>query len=83
MPRRKLTEAEKKKMKEGRRLAMEERKAAMQIINGSLLQNPRFWQHVDDTVVAGIKKAMEKAENARKARRIKELEAELARLKGD
>jgi len=83
MPRRKLTDAEKKKMKEGRKLAMEERKAAMKVINGPLLQNPRFWQKIDDTVVAGIKKAIAKAEDARKARKIRELEAELARLKGN
>ena len=81
---RQLTEADKRAMQSARVRTRKERAAArVALENNPQFLNPKFWVSVDPEVLADIEKAMEKAKNAIKKRKIATLEAQIAALKGE
>lgn len=84
MSRRKLTDAEKNAMQEGRKQTSAERSAALDILLANpQFTRPKFWKLVDDDLRKAIVKAIDKARWLEKASKISRLEAELARLKDE
>ena len=82
MPRRKLTATEKKKMQAARVRSKKEKAEALAALQNPQFTNAKFWKAVDPTLVEEIVRAIAKAQEAAKQRKIAKLEAELAELKG-
>ncbi len=83
MARRVLTDEEKERMKEGRKKSQKERGKALEFVGNPQLTSAKFWQNVDYETMEAIADAISKGKDAQKAQRIKELEAELAKLKAE
>ena len=61
MPKRKVSEQHKRAMQMGRVRGRQEKKAALEAVSNPQFRNPRFWRNVDPDVLAGVKKAVDKA----------------------
>jgi len=83
MPRRKLTDGEKKKMAEARARSRKEKEAALEAVNNPQLCKASFWKAVDYDLMIAVEDAIEASKKQRKLARIKELEKELTRLKAE
>lgn len=79
-----LGEAEKANMQEARTRTREERKAAKEVLTTNpQFTNEKFWAGVDLDILTGVSAAIEKAQSKARKARVAELEAELARIKGE
>ena len=71
------------KMQSGRKKSTAERNEAMAILaNNEQFQNYRFWKNVDDEIVDGILKAIDKARAESIKKKIAMLEQEIEGLRG-
>ena len=84
MPKKRMTDAQKRAMQLGRVKGKKEREAALEALANPQFQNARFWRTVEPDVLAGVKKAIEEAQRIVRreaATKLKpELEKELNRL---
>ena len=84
MPRRKLTAKEKSAMQAARITARKDKAAAAAALSSnSQFVNAKFWKSVDPELLASVEKAIAQAKKLLKQQRIKRLEKELAKLKGE
>ena len=80
---RQLTDADKRTMQDARVRTRDERKAARKVLAGNpQFTNPKFWVSIDAGVLSDVDKAMEKAKRAVKAKKILDLEEQIAALRG-
>ena len=71
------------KMQSGRKKSTSERNEAMAILTSNeQFQNYRFWKNVDDEIVDGIVKAIDKARAESIKKKIAKLEQEIEGLRG-
>ena len=79
MPKRKVSEQQKRAMQMGRVRGRQEKKAALEAVSNPQFRNPRFWRNVDPDVLAGVKKAVAKACRTIQKEMASQLEPELAK----
>ena len=79
MPTRPMSEQHKRAMRMGRVRGRREKEAAAEAVNTPQFQNPRFWRNVEPDVLAGVKKAVDKACRIMQKEMASQLEPELAK----
>ena len=57
----KVSEQQKRAMQMGRVRGRREKEAALASLTNPQFQNPRFWRNVEPEILAGVKKAVDKA----------------------
>ena len=84
MPKGKMSEQQKRAMQMGRVRGRKEKEAALKALANPQFQNPRFWRDVEPEILAGVKKAVERAHQIIRKEMASlvapELERELRRL---
>lgn len=77
-----LTPDHVEKMQSGRKKSTEERNEAMSVLSSnSQFRNFRFWKNVDESIIDGILKAIEKARSESIKKKIAKLEQQIEDLR--
>lgn len=79
MPRRPMSEQQKRAMQMGRVRGRMEKDAAVEALANPQFQNARFWRNVEPEVLTGVKKAVDKACRIIKKEMASLIEPELAK----
>ena len=61
MPKKPMGEQQKRALQMGRVRGRREKGAALEALANPQFQNPRFWRNVDPDILAGVKKAVDRA----------------------
>ncbi len=70
------------KMQSGRKKSTSERNSALEALNtNSQFQNYRFWKNVDEAIIEGVVKAIDKARSESIKKKIAKLEQEIEGLR--
>jgi len=77
-----LTPERVEKMQSGRKVSSDQRTEAVRVLaENPQFQNYRFWKNVDEEIISGIVKAIDKASAKAIEKKIAKLEGELAGLR--
>jgi len=83
MPKNRVLSPERvEKMQSGRKVSSDQRAEAVRVLSENpQFQNYRFWKNVDDEIISGIVKAIDKASAEAVRKKIAKLEGEIAGLR--